>query len=160
MAVERDEIPGFEDFYKPLTSREETLPKLQALKAKPISDVSGVDLFEALADAFATIATEDFETGVVDPGGAAAEEWEATDEVWINNPQTCIGSYRVPGPHYRSEQFFMTDDDINRKGSVYFSRDSEGHIITQLRGEDIGDYELPDDVKHKILDVCLAGFSS
>lgn len=162
MVVERNEIPGFEDFYKPLTSREQTLPKLQALRTRLMVDVSNVDLFEALADTFATLQTEEFESGkVYDDVGTVAEKWEAADEVYPSGSGgPCIGFDRAPGPRYRREEIFMVSDEINMKGALYFIRDSEENVITELRGEDIEEFEPSNDVKQKILDACIAGFSS
>lgn len=70
-----------EGFYSPLLSRAETTARLDSLHAKPQEQLTDEDMFQAIADTFATIGREDFEHGETGPEGFTPVDWEENDEI-------------------------------------------------------------------------------
>lgn len=70
--------------YEPSTSLPDTLAKIDGLLAKPADEVTNRDLFEAIADSFATRCTQYKDQGIkwIDPETGAEDDvdWEREDE--------------------------------------------------------------------------------
>lgn len=145
------------DFYNPITDRVKTLEKLTALSTKEPTDV---ELFEAIADTFATKVTIDFEAGEVSPDGFRALDWQRTDEVDFVDKEL--------GLVFISYSQQSQDGDIDRDetswivtagdSSIEFQRDSDGSVKviekTWPNGVDehSEEYVMPQDERRKIVE--------
>lgn len=72
------EVQKSVDFYSPITDPAKTLEHLNLLSQKEPTDQ---ELFEGIANTFATIARMDLEQEVVFKSGFKALDWPKTDEV-------------------------------------------------------------------------------
>lgn len=145
------------DFYNPITDRVKTLEKLTALPKKELTDV---ELFEAIADTFATKATIDFEAEEVSLGGFRALDWQRTDEVDFVDKEfglVFIGYSQQPqdGDIDRDEtSWIVTAGD----SSIEFQRDSGGSVKVIEKtwpndvDEHLEEYVMPQGERRKIIE--------
>lgn len=119
-----------EDFYAPLLVRTETLAKLDSLHAKPQGELTDEDVFQAVADTFATIGREDFERGETGPEGFTPVDWEKNDE--ISGETSTYGRVFVA---YRKDAITETTVIEFPAHTVKLSRDLGTRLLSSARGE-------------------------
>lgn len=124
-----------DNFYQPLTDIDVTKSKLSLLLSKQTS-ITDEEIFEVIADCFATIATRTFQEEAAD--GEEPAPWGVADEAEFHRPGhgTVFMSYwREPWSENapREEEAW-----IQYSPSVYyFRRDSSGKVST-YRNDNIG----------------------
>ena len=156
------------EFYAPVTKYSETLERLSSLSV--VENPTNEDLFKAIADTFATIATINFENGknvILKGHQYRAEDWRETDDLQFSTkklPRVYIG-YCQPkeGERVPEAAFIEGICDGAPHNSIFFEKSDNGSVNVYMLegGKDEGaPYNIPVHEKKIIVGTLLEAMNS
>lgn len=161
--VHAEPAPG-DNFYQPLTDIASAKNKLSSLLSK-VTPITDQDVFEAIADGFASIAERNFQAEAAE--GQEAVPWYIADEVEFHSPgrgSVFMSYYQDPASENipREEEAWIQYS----RPVYYFRRDAAGRVSV-LRNTNVSDansqdtpYMMQAREKRNILGIVQQGLDS